>query len=108
MFADRRRMGDHVDLLPRHLDARRVAQPRLGIAAYPRKRLKMRIVEQIAKAVDLRPDDARAGDARALLAAVDARVQKLALILATMAVVLTTWFGLWMRSRAPQRFSWSR
>ncbi|MGB3327759.1 MAG: hypothetical protein WBA46_02330, partial [Thermomicrobiales bacterium] len=53
-------------------------------------------------------DDARAGDARALLAAVDARVQKLALILATMAVVLTTWFGLWMRSRAPQRFSWSR
>lgn len=53
-------------------------------------------------------DDARAGDARALLATVDQRVQKLALILATVAVLLTTWFGLWMRSRAPQRFAWSR
>ena len=52
-------------------------------------------------------DDARAADARALLAMVDQRVQKLALILATVAVLLTTWFGLWMRSRAPQRFSWS-
>ena len=53
-------------------------------------------------------DDERAADARALLADVDRRVQKLALILATLAVLLTTWFGLWMRSRAPQRFSWSR
>lgn len=53
-------------------------------------------------------DDGRAADARALLADVDQRVQKLALILATLAVLLTTWFGFWMRSRAPQRFSWSR
>ncbi|MGC4108314.1 MAG: hypothetical protein QM753_18490 [Thermomicrobiales bacterium] len=53
-------------------------------------------------------DDARAADATALLASVDQRVQTLALILATVAVLLTTWFGLWMRSRAPQRFSWSR
>ncbi|MGN6030082.1 MAG: hypothetical protein ACTHQE_00310 [Thermomicrobiales bacterium] len=53
-------------------------------------------------------DEARAADATALLSAVDHRVQKLALVLATVAVLLTTWFGLWMRSRAPQRFSWSR
>ncbi|MGC4192683.1 MAG: hypothetical protein QM589_16190 [Thermomicrobiales bacterium] len=53
-------------------------------------------------------DDPRAADARALLASVDGRVRQLALILATLAVLLTTWFGLWMRSRAPQRFSWSR
>lgn len=53
-------------------------------------------------------DDARASEARALLSRVDQRVRRLALILATLAVVLTTWFGFWMRSRAPQRFAWSR
>lgn len=53
-------------------------------------------------------DDARASEARTLLSMVDQRVRRLALVLATLAVVLTTWFGFWMRSRAPQRFAWSR
>ncbi len=53
-------------------------------------------------------DDQRAAAARSLLTSVDGRVRRLALILATLAVLLTVWFGVWVRSRAPLRFDWTR
>ncbi len=53
-------------------------------------------------------DTERAAQARDLLSKVDTRVHRLALILATLGILLSTWFGIWMWSRAPQRFAWTR
>lgn len=53
-------------------------------------------------------DTARAAQARDLLSRVDIRVHRLALILATLGILLSTWFGIWVWSRAPQRFAWTR
>lgn len=53
-------------------------------------------------------DTDRAAQARDLLSKVDIRVHRLALILATLGILLSTWFGIWMWSRAPQRFAWTR
>jgi len=51
-------------------------------------------------------DTARAEAARRLLATIDTRVQRLAMILGTIAILLVAWFGIWMWSRAPRRFLW--
>lgn len=53
-------------------------------------------------------DTDRATTARRLLATIDSHVHRLALILATLGILITTWFGIWMWSRAPLRFAWPR
>lgn len=53
-------------------------------------------------------DTDRATDARHLLTTIDSHVHRLALILATLGILITSWFGIWMWSRAPLRFTWPR